>query len=447
MPDPDENLEELLMRWQACELTATEEATLAERLLHDPAARQALVFSFLLTGELERRLGIPRAKAALARAERERTGWGWWTAGLAAAAVAGVLMVAGLGLNGRERPAQGLAQGGNERHEPRDGPEAAPADEARIAALIAALGDEDPAKRDQADKDLRALGAAAEKQLAKAVEDPDAERSTRAKVILRGLQIAAVLKTADAGLLAAQDLQAEVEYNLNPRTQQKGAYRHAEGGRKYHWVLKQAANPASQVSKTVVCDGETVIALQEIEAAKAQKKYQTGYKASAAFAKDKDLAWHGVYSLGLPPVKVLALVRAGTRFDKLSADMVDGQKVWVLEGPIAPESVNGLSVGGARGGANSAPNGLTSAAGATVKRARLILPRDGGTACGAEGLTEDGTRLWEVKLAQISLTAKAESEAFKFTLPEGVRVIDLEAKQPVQGGPQVQDPNQGGNAR
>ncbi|MBI3828164.1 MAG: hypothetical protein HY291_01520 [Planctomycetes bacterium] len=427
-----EELENLLMRFQACELSLAEEQSLAERLLRDPLARRALVESFLISSEAGRVLGL-RTKAAQVPARRERWNVGWIAAGVGVAAAAGLLMALNFGMpdrSGAGLPAHGQGDGRDNLKGEND-PKVSAEEAAKIAALIQQLGDEEAAKRDAAEKELLALGPAAVPQLEKASKDEDVERSTRAKALVRRFQIGVVLKEADTGLFAAKDLTAELEYNMQPRNPQKGAYRQTDGGVKFKMELEPPADPNRQFTnkKTVVSDGETVWALTTFEM-KGRPANSSCFKASYAFYKTKDLAWNGAFSVGIQPVQLLKLVRSGTAFSKLVEDTLDGQKVWVLEGPVPDDKRGGLTLGGIRaGGANglmqNAPN-TSGAAGGGVKNARLVIARDGGSFYSAAGLNDDGTVVWEVKLGKVKLGEKADEAAYKFTLPEGARVFDLE---------------------
>lgn len=443
-PEIPQDLEELLMRFQACELSLAEERSLAERLLRDPAARRALVDSFLISSEAGRVLGL-RAKAAQVPARRERLSLGWIAAGVGIAAAAGLLMALNFGMP--ERSNTGLpahAQGdGRDNLKGENDPKVSAEEAAKIAALIQQLGDEEAAKRDAAEKELLALGAAAVPQLEKATGDADVERSTRAKAIVRRFQIGVVLKEADAGIFAAKDLTAELDYNMQPRNPQKGSYRQTDGGAKFKMELEPPADPVRQYTnkKTVLSDGETVWALTTFEM-KGRPSNSSCFKTSYEFYKTKDLAWNGAFSIGIQPVQIFKLARDGVNFSKLIEETIDGQKVWVLEGPVADDKRAGLSMGGIRAGGNglmqNAPN-TSGAAGGGIKSVRLVLGRDGGSFYSAAGLTEDGTTVWEVKLGKVKLGDKAEAAAFKFNLPEGTRVYDLEKpNMGVQGG---RDPN------
>jgi hypothetical protein len=73
-----------------------------------------------------------------------------------------------------------------------DEPKVAPACEAaKVAPLLAALGDEDPGRRDSAERELRSLGEPALPHLRAALEDPDPEVRGRCAVLCRRFELGA----------------------------------------------------------------------------------------------------------------------------------------------------------------------------------------------------------------------------------------------------------------
>ena len=72
---------------------------------------------------------------------------------------------------------------------PDEAKKAVPCDVERVAPLLAALGDEDPGRRDAAEKELRALGESALPHLRGAAKDPDPEVRGRCAVLCRRLEL------------------------------------------------------------------------------------------------------------------------------------------------------------------------------------------------------------------------------------------------------------------
>jgi len=452
MENLDIELEELLMRYEAGVLTLDEEATLARKLGADPLARRALVFAFLLSGEASRRLAV---RSAPAREKAQRFSPAWLAAGVGLAAAAALLMAFSLGWPGgagKDRPAMLPAgEDGKDAPKPKEDPKPAPQnDEVKIVELIKQLGDDEQAKRDEAANELRKLGEKAVVLLEKAAADKDPERSSRAKAILRAFQVDKVLAEVDAAFFKAADLQAEVKYGLLPRQTLKGTYKHAEGGRKFFWETEQVleANQKYSNLRTFIGDGETIWSCGKF-VMQGQPERKTFMKVACALQEKQDLAWNGVHSFPLPPMQVLKLARNSTRFSTTKDGTLDGQGVWVLEGPVPEDKRSGMTFGGSRAGANT-QNGLSNpgSGAALAKQARLYVSKADNTVLKAEALAEDGAVLWDLSLSKVKAGVKTEASNFQFTPPEGAKVADL-SKNLGGTGAGGGDPNnpqvQGGN--
>jgi len=449
MENLDTPLEELLMRYEAGILTLDEEATLVQKLSADAQARRALVFSFLITGEASRRRAV---RGAPAREKAPYFSPAWLVAGVGLASAAALFMAFNLGWpSGADKDRRAMmpaGEDGKDAPQPKEDPQPVPQnDEVKIAELIKQLCDENLVRRDAAEKELRGMGERARKQIEKAVTDVDAERSSRAKSILRGLEVSKALAQVDIGMLKAVNMQADVEYGLDPNQVFKGAYKHAEGGKRFIWESVPAEQPPLSVKKTIVADGTTVWCVQVVQfktakddgtivvvgrppemkkpaAAGVLEETTTYLKVSQTFMENKDLAWDGHFSsFYLPPLQILKSVRAKTSFTSSKSSELEGQSVWVVEGHVAVDQRRSLTFGGVRpkpnGNGGYAPIPL-------VEKTRMYVAKSGGLVLKAEGLAEDGAVLWHIKLSKVNLEAKMDAKVFDFKPPEGVPVTDGE---------------------
>lgn len=437
METQETELEELLMRWETGALSVHEEEALAQRLLNDSAARRALVFAFMLSGEASRREAVRKAPSRL---PVERWSLPWLVAGVGLAAATALVLTLGLGWPGPMPPqpaGSGLAGEKKEVQEPRgDGKEEPKSEEARIAELIKQLGDEEAAKREEADKALRALGAAAQAQLEKATSDADTERKTRATAILRVVRATALLKNLDAGLLAAAHVEGGVEYAMRPNARFQGTFRQAEGGKKFLVEVERAGDanaPKFKLQRTCLSDGATVWSKQTYETG-GKSQPPTLCKVSLALLGVQGLAWKGVDNFQVSPVLLVKLVRGAAHFNSWKEGALDGQPVAILEGAIPADQRAMLTVGGAQAG--TMMQSLTSPGpGPLAGKVRLYLSPDGALARQVEVLAEDHVVLWSVKLLHVKLGTPAGGAVFVFTPPEGAKVTDYDAHNKDGGDP------------
>jgi hypothetical protein len=290
--------------------------------------------------------------------------------------------------------------------------------EENVGALIRQLGTDDRVKREEADRELRKIGKAAERWLEAATRDGDPERSARARAILTSLRISSILGEIETGIMDAEHLEARVacsqQYGL------RGLYRHSEHGRKFALTLERDGGATPPRSCSLVSDGSSVLQVNNFGTQNGENLYE---KFSAAGYEKRDLGRWSHYGFALlAPPQLFRLLRSHVAFDSLRGDSAGGVALWILEGTVAEEKRPALTYSGFRS-SHSALLRADAEERERVQKIRLGVAKEGGGTLLAEGLKKDGTTQWFFRMSGIKPGKVPDAGAFKVTIPENTPVL------------------------
>jgi len=286
----------------------------------------------------------------------------------------------------------------------------------QIEAWAKQLADDDFSTRAAAEDSLREAGDAAQAVLEKTLNSTDAEARARANRVLKTLKTEPILKKMIAATTEAKFVEADMEMKMkmmNSDALTKGHFKSSGDGKKL--VLDMVMGMAGQAMPMhIVGDGTTF--WSELSNPSTRKKMVQKFSAAS-------MEKMGGGSQN--PLQGVKELRDRFNFTDLKDSKIGETEVYVLEGRLKEGVVEqqtkiAREAGGERA-AQMAKQQLEM-----MDRSRIYVDKTTYLVRRTEVLDPQEDVLIRVDLTNIKLNVALDENDFKYTLPDGVKVVDMD---------------------
>lgn len=285
-----------------------------------------------------------------------------------------------------------------------------------IDRWIKELGAEDFATRRAAETSLKNAGDAAQPALAKAADSPDAEIKLRAGRLVSVNKVEPTLKKMEAAAIA-QNIEADMKIDIAMNGMNMVMKGHFIGlADNKHFNMDMTTNAMGQeIKMNMIADGETV--WSEIQAPGMDKKLVQKYTLETM----EKMSGAGAVT----PTQAIQDVRKRYYFTSVKDEKLGDRDVYVLEGTVNKDFIDEHckkmeELVGQQGAE------MTRTQMEQMKRSKLYVDKDDLLVRKLETLSEDNTPLLTLELSNIKTGGKFDDAKFKYTVPEGATVQDMD---------------------
>jgi len=292
-----------------------------------------------------------------------------------------------------------------------------------IAQWVAELGDEDYEVRTTAEVKLSKCGSAACADLEKAQQHEDAELRTRAQKLLGPLITGPYFDKMRDALAAAKTLECKVAMTVKApgaSTDCKGSLKASADAKTWSMDLN-CSTGGQEMPMQYVCDGTTVF--QATTYAAGGGKKQTQVVKYGATSYEKISTWTPLYAPC--PLQLFRAMRTRFDFRSVTQAKLEGEDVVVLEGRVHLDAEAAfLAAITEVGGAWLANQGRAS--GGAGALARVYLAKADNMPRKLVILDGTGDEVQTILLSEIKTGITLDETAFRYEIPKGVNVYDME---------------------